>query len=76
MVRDAIVPVVLGLAAGLSVAFFATSVIGSFLFETTPTDPVTLVTVAVMLLAWALVAAWLPARRAARIDPVVALRAE
>jgi predicted lysophospholipase L1 biosynthesis ABC-type transport system permease subunit len=76
MVRDAIVPVGLGLAAGLAVAFFATRVIASFLFETTPTDPVTFATVAVMLLAAALLAAWLPARRAARIDPVVALRAE
>jgi predicted permease len=76
MVRDAIMPVGLGVAAGLAVAFFATRVIASFLFETTPTDPVTFVAVAVMLLASALVAAWLPARRAARIDPVVALRAE
>jgi putative ABC transport system permease protein len=76
VVRDAIVPVGLGLAAGLAVAFFATRVIASFLFETTPTDPVTFVTGAVMLLAAALLAAWLPARRAARIDPVVALRAE
>jgi predicted permease len=76
IVRDAIVPVGMGLAVGMGVALFATRVISSFLFETTPTDPATFIAAAVMLLASALVAAWLPARRAARIDPVVALRAE
>jgi predicted permease len=74
--RDAAWPVAIGLAAGLAGAFFGTRVLASFLFETTPTDPVTFAVVTVLLGSSALVAAWLPARRAARVDPVVALRAE
>jgi predicted permease len=76
MVRDAAWPVVLGLSAGMAGAFFATRVIASFLFETTPHDPATFAAVAVLMGAAALVAAWVPARRAARVDPVIALRAE
>ncbi len=75
-VRDAGWPVAIGLAIGLAGAFFGTRVVASFLFETTPTDPATFVTVTVLLGTSALIAAWLPARRAARVDPVVALRAE
>jgi len=48
----------------------------SFLFGVGPNDPVTLITVALLLCAAALLACWLPARRAARVDPMVALRAE
>jgi len=54
----------------------ATRVIASFLFQTTPHDPATFTAVAVLMGAAALVAAWVPARRAARVDPVIALRAE
>jgi putative ABC transport system permease protein len=46
------------------------------LFETTPNDPVTMTAVGLLLLLAALVASLLPARRAARIDPVTALRIE
>jgi ABC-type antimicrobial peptide transport system permease subunit len=76
MVRDAVWPVVFGLAAGLAGTYYATRVISSFLFETPPHDPTTLVVVVALLGLAASLAAWLPARRAALVDPVSALRAE
>ncbi len=76
MVRDAIWPVAFGLAAGIAAAYFATRVIATFLYQTTPHDPAVLISALATLAVSALVAAWLPARRAARVDPVSALRAE
>jgi predicted permease len=76
IVLDAAWPVGLGIAIGLAGAFAVTRVIGSFLFETEPTDPLTLGAAVTALAATALVAAWIPARRAAHVDPVKALRAE
>ena len=76
MLRDAVLPVIVGLTIGLAASYYATAVIKSFLYETTPHDPGALVAAAVTLGATALIAAWIPARRAARVDPVMALRAE
>jgi putative ABC transport system permease protein len=76
MIRDAAWPVVLGLVAGLAGTYYATRIIASFLFETTPHDPATLVAVAALLGSAACLAAWLPARRAAAVDPLIALRTE
>ena len=76
MVRDAVWPVMAGLAAGLAGTYYATRVIARFLFQTTPHDPGTLVTVVAVLGLAAFLAAWLPARRAASVDPLIALRAE
>jgi putative ABC transport system permease protein len=76
MVRDAAWPTFLGLSVGIAGAFYATRVVASFLFETAPYDPATFAAVAVIMSVAALVAAWVPARRAARVDPVIALRAE
>jgi ABC-type antimicrobial peptide transport system permease subunit len=76
MVADAAWPIAIGTVLGLGAATMATRVIESFLFETTPTDPVTFAAVAIVLATSGLVAAWVPARRAARVDPVAALRAE
>jgi predicted permease len=76
MVRDAAWPTLLGLSAGMAGAFYATRVIASFLFETPSHDPATFAAVAVLMGVASLVAAWVPARRAARVDPVIALRAE
>ncbi|HWB16414.1 MAG TPA: ABC transporter permease [Vicinamibacterales bacterium] len=76
MMADAVRPVVVGLGAGLIGAFFATRVVASFLFETTVHDPATFAAVIATMIMSAGLAAWLPARRAARVDPVVALRAE
>jgi len=76
MIRDAAWPVAIGLAAGLAGTYYATRLVTSFLFETAPHDPVTLLSVVTLLGVAASLAAWLPARRAASVDPVAALRAE
>lgn len=65
---------VTGVVLGLGAAFLASRLLRAQLFEIAPTDTVTYVTVALGLFAIALVASWIPARRAARIDPLVALR--
>ena len=66
----------LGLAIGFAVALTLTRVMRSQLYEIGPTDPLTFIAVSLMLLAVALVACWFPARRAAKVDPMVALRHE
>ena len=66
----------LGIAAGLSVAVVATRVLSNMLVGIRADDPLTYVAVAVLLAATALAASWIPARRAARVDPMVAIRAE
>ncbi|MFL6245477.1 MAG: FtsX-like permease family protein, partial [Thermoanaerobaculia bacterium] len=76
MVRDAVWPVALGLAAGLAGTYYATRLIKSFLFQTAPHDPATIAAVAAILGVVACLAAWLPARRAASVNPITALRAE
>ena len=76
MVRDAAWPAFVGLSMGLLGALYETRILASFLFETTPHDPATFAAVAALMSAAALVAAWVPARRAAQVDPVIALRAE
>jgi predicted permease len=65
-----------GLIAGLAGAVVVTRVLQRFLFGVTPTDPLAFTVVTVLLLAVGLIAAWLPARRATRIDPTTALRAD
>lgn len=66
----------LGLVAGLAVALPASRLLDALLFDVSATDPATYVTVALGLLVVSWVACWLPARRAARMDPVAALRSE
>jgi predicted permease len=68
--------VAVGLIVGLVGAFGVTRVLQTFLFGVTPTDPIAFTIVTLLLLAVGLLAAWLPARRATRIDPSAALRAE
>jgi putative ABC transport system permease protein len=68
--------VVAGLIVGLAGAVGVTRVLQRFLFGVTPTDPVAFTIVTLLLMAVGLMAAWLPARRATRIDPCAALRAE
>ena len=76
VVGDAATLVASGLALGLAGAALGARALGSLLFEVRPDNPLTFLTVAAVLGAAGLVAAWLPARRAARVDPVIALRAE
>ena len=66
----------IGLAVGLAGALLASRVMQAFLFKTTVTDPLTFVGVALVLLAVALIASYIPARRATRVDPMIALRSE
>ncbi len=73
---DAVWPVALGLVAGLAGTYYATRIIKTFLFETTPHDAATLALVVAMLGGAAILAAWLPARRAASVVPVAALRTD
>jgi len=66
----------LGMGIGLAVAFGITRLMTNLLFGVRPDDPPTFVTVTLILAASAVFAAWLPAARAVRVDPVVALRHE
>jgi putative ABC transport system permease protein len=66
----------LGIVLGTVGAFALTRLMKGFLFHVTPTDPATFVSVALFLLLVALLASYIPARRATRVDPVVALRYE
>lgn len=67
---------VAGAAIGLALAYFTSRFVGSFLYEVNPHDAWTLAAVSTLLLASGLAAAYLPARRAAAVDPMEALRAE
>jgi predicted permease len=66
----------IGIALGIGGAAATTWVLRSMLFEITPTDPATFIGVAMLLALAALSACWIPARRAMRVDPMVALRHE
>jgi predicted permease len=65
-----------GLAAGIFAAGFATQLMGSMLYGVSATDPLTFIVVSLILAAIALLACYIPARRATRVDPMVALRHE
>jgi ABC-type antimicrobial peptide transport system permease subunit len=76
MLRRGMAPVLAGLAVGLPLALLATRLLRSLLYEVSASDPGTFVGVAALLAAVALVASWLPSRRAARVDPTITLRAD
>jgi predicted permease len=69
-------PAVVGLAVGLGGASMLTGVLSKLLYGVSATDPLTFAGVAIVLAAVALLANWIPARRAARVDPAIALRSE
>ena len=68
--------ILVGLAIGLAGALVGTRVMKALLFDTPVTDPLTFAGVALVLLAVALIASYIPARRVTRVDPMIALRAE
>jgi ABC-type antimicrobial peptide transport system permease subunit len=76
VLRDTIVVSAAGIAVGLVVAVALAESVSAFLFGLAPRDPVTLGGSAAVLLAVALVAGYLPARKAAGVDPMRALRTE
>ena len=69
-------PVVVGVTLGIGAALGATRVLTRMLFDVRPSDPVTLLAASALLLATAFVAVLVPARRAARVDPLIAVRCE
>jgi putative ABC transport system permease protein len=76
VIKQGMTPALLGVALGLSGAAGLTRLLKRLLFGVGPTDPLTFVAVAALLGGVAWLACWLPARRAARVDPLVALRHE
>lgn len=76
ILREALVLIVSGVAVGLPLIFAVTRLASTLLFGLTPTDPVSLVLAGVLMSAVAMAAGYLPARRATKVDPMVALRSE
>jgi putative ABC transport system permease protein len=76
IIRDGLVLVSIGVALGLAGAYALTRLMTTLLFGVTPTDGLTIVVVSAVLIAIALLACFIPARRATRVDPLVALHYE
>jgi len=76
VIGEGMVLAVAGVVLGIALSYASTRVLAAFLYGVTPTDVVSFAIASSSLLAFALIASYLPARRASRIDPAVALRAE
>ncbi len=76
VLRESLAPVLAGLAVGLLIALAGSRLVRAMLFGLEPNDPATLAAAVVLLLVTAVLAAWLPSRRAARVEPMSALRCE
>jgi len=74
--RETLIMVALGVAIGIPAALAATRLISSMLYDLKPNDPLTITVSASVMIAVAAFAGYLPARRASRVDPMVALRYE
>ena len=76
VMREGVLLATVGIAVGLPFVFAVTRFARTMLFGLTPTDPVSLTAAALFLFAVAMIAGLIPARRAAKVDPLVALRYE
>jgi putative ABC transport system permease protein len=76
IIREGAILASAGIILGLGSGLFASRLIAAFLFKVTPTDPATFCGVSMLLGLVALTACFFPARRAARVDPIAALRCE
>jgi len=76
MMRQSVAVVALGLLVGLGAALLTTGALSGYLFGIAPNDPLTLVTVVLVLAGVALLAGYVPARRATALDPVESMRSE
>jgi ABC-type antimicrobial peptide transport system permease subunit len=76
VLKEGMAMVAIGVALGIVGAFFATSLLVSFLYGVSVTDPIKFVVISLLLSGVALVASFIPARRATKVDPLVALRYE
>jgi ABC-type antimicrobial peptide transport system permease subunit len=76
VVRQGMTVALAGVVIGMAAAFGLTRLIASFLFGVAARDPLVFVAVPLLLAAVAWIGVWLPARRAAQVDPVIALRTE
>ncbi|MGE3435833.1 MAG: ABC transporter permease [Blastocatellales bacterium] len=76
IVRQGMKLIIIGALIGLAGAFALTRMMTSLLYGVSATDPVTFIAVALLLTGVALLACWIPARRAAKVDPMIALRCE
>jgi ABC-type antimicrobial peptide transport system permease subunit len=74
VMRDGLRPVLFGIALGLAAAFFLSRILKSTLFQVTTTDPPSFLLAAVLLTLVAVAACLIPARRATKVDPMIALR--
>jgi ABC-type antimicrobial peptide transport system permease subunit len=76
VVRQGMIVTIAGIIVGLIAALGATRLLASLLYEVSAYDPLTFIIVPMVLFAVSLLAAWLPARRAAAVDPLTAMRVE
>lgn len=74
VLHQGLVITLVGVVAGAVGALFLTRLLASFLYGVSPTDPLTFMTVALLIVGVALIACYVPARRAIRVDPITTLR--
>jgi ABC-type antimicrobial peptide transport system permease subunit len=74
VLRESLILVVIGVAIGVGVAFWAGRFVATMLFGLEPNDILTMIAATIMMIAVSAIAGYLPARRASRVDPMIALR--